>query len=134
MVSLLNSQAMKSCKSRESFCLSILSIYTNDWSFFWLVLNMCKPRTGWPTSIGILWLASIRSEIFLQMKFISFQGCPIKQTVFFTGIALSIISALSSHFFLFQNDTLHKILKLGFWLLSTFFSECSFRWMQHFCL
>ena len=32
----------------------------------------------------------------------------------FTGIALLIIRPLSSHFFLFQNATLHKILKLGF--------------------
>ena len=32
MVSLLDYQGMKSCKSTESFCLSILTIYTNDWS------------------------------------------------------------------------------------------------------
>ena len=37
MVSLLNSLGMKSCKSRESLCLSILAIYTNDWSAFWHV-------------------------------------------------------------------------------------------------
>ena len=114
MVWLLNSQGMKSCKSRESFCLSILAIYTNYWSTFWHVswrhfifssvrfLNMCKPRTGWPTKIGIYgsglaslpscleivntsWLRSIRSEIFLQMKFIFFQSCPIKQAIFLPG-------------------------------------------------
>ena len=64
MVSLLNSQEMKSCKSRESFCLNILTIYTNDWTTFWHVywwftvywfLNMCRSRTGWCTSIRILW-------------------------------------------------------------------------------
>ena len=99
---------MKSCKSRESFCLSILTIYTNDWSTFWHVywchvyfifyeiLDKCKPRTDWLASIGFYgsglarlpswlgmvnasWLGSIRSEIFLQMKFFIFQGCPIKQ-------------------------------------------------------
>ena len=66
-------------------------------------LNMCKPRTGWPTLIWILWkwdskpaelawwmvnadwLGSIWSEIFSQMKFITFQGCPIKQAVFLPG-------------------------------------------------
>ena len=37
MVSLLNYQGMKSCKGRESFCVSILIIYTNDWSTFWHV-------------------------------------------------------------------------------------------------
>ena len=34
MISLLNYQGMKSCKSRESFCLSIPIIYTNDCSTF----------------------------------------------------------------------------------------------------
>ena len=33
MVSLLNSQGTKNC--RESFCLSILTIHTDDWSTFW---------------------------------------------------------------------------------------------------
>ena len=53
----MNSQGMKNCKSTESFCRSILAIYTNDWSTFWYVyccyvyffsgkfLNVCKPRT-----------------------------------------------------------------------------------------
>ena len=65
-------------------------------------LNICKPRVGRPTSIEILWkwaskltglagagecrpTGSIQSEIFLQMKFIIFQGCPIKQVVFLPG-------------------------------------------------
>ena len=65
MVSLLNSQGMKSCKSRESFCLSILftqmigplfDMFTSAMFIFSSVrfLNMCKPRTGWSTSTGIL--------------------------------------------------------------------------------
>ena len=70
MVWLLNSQGMKNSKSKESFCLSILTIYTNDWSTFWHVycchvyfyfarfLNMCKPRTTlylicWADSPGL---------------------------------------------------------------------------------
>ena len=32
MVSLLNSEGTKNCKSRESFCLSTLTTYQNDWS------------------------------------------------------------------------------------------------------
>ena len=110
MVSLLNSQGMKSCKSRESFCLSILTIYTNDWSTFWHIywsyifssvrfLNMCKARTGWPASIRFLWKwASKPAELagdgecrltqfhpirnFLANEIYLFQGCPIKQAVF----------------------------------------------------
>ena len=73
MVWLLNSQGMKNCKSTESFCRSILAIYTNDWSIFDMFtaamfiffsrkfLNMCKFRTTtcplWqagPPGIGIL--------------------------------------------------------------------------------
>ena len=56
MVWLLNSEGMKKCKSTESFCHSILAVYTNDWSTFWDVyccfvffsgklLNVCKLRT-----------------------------------------------------------------------------------------
>ena len=57
VVWLLNSQGMKNCKITESFCRSILAIYTNDWSTLWYVyccyvysfsgkfLNVCKPRT-----------------------------------------------------------------------------------------
>ena len=37
MVWLLNSQGMKNCKSTESFCPSIPTIYTNDRSPFWHV-------------------------------------------------------------------------------------------------
>ena len=37
MVSLLNSQGMKSCKSRESVSFSNLTFYRNDWSTFWHV-------------------------------------------------------------------------------------------------
>ena len=114
MVWLLNSQGMKNCKSTESFCRSILAIYTNDWSTFWYVyccyvyffsgkfLNVCKPRTttyplwqpglpglvfyrsglaclpSWLGMVNAGWLCSMRSEIFLKMKFIIFQGCPTK--------------------------------------------------------
>ena len=61
-------------------------------------LNMCKPRTGWLTSTGILWKwASKPTELTgdgecsltwfhpirnLQMKFIIFSGSPFKQAAF----------------------------------------------------
>ena len=31
------------------------------------------------------WLGSVQSEIFLEMKFIVFQGCPTKQASFLPG-------------------------------------------------
>ena len=64
MVWLLNSQATKNCKSTESFCLSILTIYTNIGPFLTCLLlpflfisarflNICKPRT----TFHLLWRA-----------------------------------------------------------------------------
>ena len=41
-----------------------------------------------PSRLGMIdegWLGSIQSEIFLQMKFIIFQGCPTKQASFLPG-------------------------------------------------
>ena len=129
MVWLLNSQGIQNCKSTESFCRSILAIYTNDWSTFWYVycccvyffsgkfLNVCKPRTttyplwqpgppglafygsglaclpSWLGMVNAGWLCSMRSEIFLQMKFIIFQGCPTK-----LGQPTPYIQLLISHF------------------------------------
>ena len=139
MVSLLNSQRMKSCKGRESFCLCILTIYTNNWSTFWHVywchvyssvkfLNMCKPRTGWSTSIEILWKWASKptkkagncecrlSWFHLIRNFCCkwnwsfFRAVPSNRLSFYLGSQLHIISFLFSHFCLFQNTLLHKML------------------------
>ena len=89
-------------------------------------LNMCKPRMGWPTSIDILWsglaclprwlgmmnagwLGSIRSEIYLQMRFIIFKAVPSNRLPFYLGSPLHVISSLFS-----QNAILHKMSKLRF--------------------
>ena len=53
-----------------------------------------------PSCLGMVyagWLYSIRSEIFLQMKLIIFQGCPTKLP-FYVGSLLHIISSLFSYF------------------------------------
>ena len=68
-----NSQGMKNCKSTESFCLSMLTIYTMIGPLLTCLLlpclyffseiskyvqaksNILSPLTGWPTWIGILW-------------------------------------------------------------------------------
>ena len=124
---------MKNCRSTESFCRSILAIYTNDWSTFWPVycsyiyffsgkfLNVRRARSTTyplrqpgppgldfygselaclPSCLGMVyagWLYSMRSEIFLQMKLIIFQGCPTKLP-FYVGSLLHIISFLFSYF------------------------------------
>ena len=55
----------------------------------------CLP--SWLGMVNADWLYSIRSKIFLQMKFIIFQGCPTKLP-FYLGSLLHIISSFSSHF------------------------------------
>ena len=55
----------------------------------------CLPSWLGMTNAG--WLCSMRSEIFLQMKFIIFQGYPTKLP-FYLGSLLHIISSLFSHF------------------------------------
>ena len=144
MVSLLNSQGMKSCKSRESFCLSILTIYTNDWSTFWHVYwchvyfffceipkymqtknrlahfdwdfmevgwQVCWAYWGW-------WMQAdtIPSDLKFSCKWnlSFFKAVPSNRLSFLLGSPLHIISSLFSHFCLFQNAVLQKILKLGF--------------------
>ena len=99
-------------------------------------LNMCQPRTDWPISIYILWsglaclpswlgmmnigwLGSIQLEIFLQMKFIIFKAVPSNRLSFYLGSLIHVISSLFSHFCLFQNAILHKMLN-QFSLVATF--------------
>ena len=60
------------------------------------------------------WLGFIQSEIFLQIKFIIFQGCSTKQAAFLPGQLVTYNQLLIHHFSLFQNAILHKMLKLGF--------------------
>ena len=105
---------MKSSKSRKS-CLSIpftqmigplFDMFISAMVIFFFVkfLNIWKSRTGWATSIWILWkwaskptkLAGdgecrltqfhlIRNNFILQIKFIVLQGCPIKQALLLPG-------------------------------------------------
>ena len=82
-------------------------------------LNMCMPRTttyplwqpgppgltfygsglaclsSWMGMVNADWLCSMRSEVFLQIKFITFKGCPTKLHFF---SLLHIISFLFCHF------------------------------------
>ena len=40
---------------------------------------------SWLGMVRVGWLCSMQSEIFVQMKFIIFQGCPTKQAAFLPG-------------------------------------------------
>ena len=115
-------------------------------------LNMCKPRTGWPTSTDILWsglaclpswlgmintgwLGSIRSEIFLQMKFVIFKAAPLNRLLFYLGTACFMYSApYSATFTCSRMLFCMKCWSYGFEILSPFFSEFSFLWFKHFFL
>ena len=89
------------------------------------ILNLCKPRTtlfllcraglprlafygkglacspSWLRMVIAGWLGSMRSEIFLQMKFIIFQGCPTKQVAFLAGQPTPYDQRLIQAFLLF---------------------------------
>ena len=71
-------------------------------------------------------LGSMRSEIFLKMKFIILQGCPTKQADFYLGSPLHIISTSFSHFCLFENVISHKMLKLVSWNFKPIFHRMQF--------
>ena len=99
-----------------------------------------------PSWLGLMnagWLGSIRSEIFLQIKFIIFKAVPSNRLPFYMTSLHHVISSLFSQFTLFQNAILRKMLKLGFWnfksiflriqisLVTTFFF-CSFGYLFEF--
>ena len=139
MVSLLNSQEMKSCKSWESFCLSILftqmigplfDMFTGGMFIF---SSVQAYRTGWGW-----WMQG--DSVPFDQKFSCkwnlsfFKAAPSSSLSLYLGSPFHIIRSIFSHFCLFQNAILHKILQLGFWNFKPFFSECSFHWLQHFFL
>ena len=161
MVWLLNSQGMKNCKSTESLCLSILTIYTNDWSPFWYVYCchvyfffceipkyvQAKNRLAYLDWHFMEWASMLtklvgyneyrlgrfhRIRNFFANEIYHFQGCPIKHAVFLPRQSAPCNSSLFSQFCLFRNAILRKMLRLGFWNCKSFFSEFSFHWLQHF--
>ena len=65
------------------------------------------------------------------MKIISFKAVPSKRMSFYLGSPLHIIRYLFSHFCLFQNAVLHKMLKLSFSKFKLIFLRMQFCWLQH---
>ena len=114
-------------------------------------LNMCKPRTiiylfcraclpGLAfygsvvkyllSRIGMVnagWLTSIYQKFSCEWNLSFFKAVPPVMLPFYLGSPLHLISSLFSHFCLYQNSIPHKMLKLGFEILSPFFSECTFQ-------
>ena len=156
IVWLLSSQGMKNCKNTESLCLTILTIYKNDWFNFWYVYCyhvyfffyeipkyvQTKNRLAhlhwhfmeWASMLTKLWLGmintdwpgSILSEISLDRKFIFFNDVRSSRLPFYLGSPLHVIGSFFSHFCLFQNAILRKMLKLGFTNFKTIFLRIQF--------
>ena len=122
--------------------LSQYTIYTNDLSTLWHVyychvyfvfLNMCNPRTTFYDG-----LAHLAGSFPCDQKFSCkwnlsfFKAVPSNRLPLYMGSSLHIINSLSSHFYLFQNAILHRVLnfksiflRMQFSLIATFFSLVS---------
>ena len=125
----------------------LLDVFTGAMFIFSSVkfLNMSKPRTGWPTSIGILWNWASNGECRLMLnadwgwwmqadlvpsdqKFSCkwnlsfFKAVPSNRLSFYLGSPLHIIS----HFCLIQSAIFYKLLKLGFWNCKPIFLRMQF--------
>ena len=124
-------QGIDRCKSRESFCLSILIIYTNEWSTFWHLywchvyyffseinkyvqtknrlvhLDWYLMEVGWQACwAGWGWWMqadSVPSDQKFSCKWnlSFFKAVPSIRLSFYLGSPLHIISSLFSHFSLF---------------------------------
>ena len=90
----------------------------------WKWANMLT-KLAWDDKLG--WLCSMRSEIFLQIKFIIFQSCLTKQAAFLPENPLHRIVSLFSNFCLFRKAILQKILKLRFWNFKLIFLRMHFQ-------
>ena len=131
------------------------TIYTNDWSPFWLVycyrvyLFFCEITKHMQPKNRLVYLdwhfiecASMLTKlagydeyrltgfhpirIFLANKIHHFQGCLIKQAAFLPGQPVPCNQLLIQPLCLFQNAILRKMLKLGFWNFKPIFLKIQF--------
>ena len=142
--------------SRESFCLSILTIYTNDWFPFWHVycchvyFFFCKIPKYVQARNGLAhldwhfieWASMLTKQAgddecrlsrfhrirnFLANEILSFfKAVPSNRLAFYLASPLHVISSSFSHVCFFQNAILHKMLKLGFWNFKPIFLRIQF--------
>ena len=106
-------------------------------------LNMCKPRAfyllwwagtsglafygsapacllSWFSMVNTGWLVSLWSEVFLQMKFVVFQGCSTQLAPFLPGQPASYNQLLIQPL-LFVQILTHFFLRMQFLLVAMFF-------------
>ena len=113
-------------------------------------LNMCKPRTPFyvlwrsgPTGLAFYgsgpvglpnWLGMVKCDQKFACKWnlSFFKAAQLNRLPFYLGSPLHIISSLFSHFSLFQNAILYKMLKLGFWNFKTIFLRILFSLVEIF--
>ena len=143
---------MKSSKNRGSFCLRILTIYTNDWSTFWHVyrchvfsffceilkyvqtksrlahfdwgfMQDCQAGWGWWMQAD---LVPSNQKFSCKWNLSFFKAVPSNRQPAALGSPLHIASSLFSLLCLFQNVILHKMLGLGFWNFKPIFLRIQF--------
>ena len=116
-------------KSTESFCLTILAIYTNDWSPIWHVYCyhvyfffceipkyvQAKNRLAHLDWHFMEWASMLTNLAGIMMNTGWFGSLS------FLGSSHHVISFLLSHFCFFQNAILRIVSKLQFWILKPIF-------------
>ena len=70
--------------------------------------------SSWPRMMSAGWFGSMLPEMLLRMELPIFKDVPSSRLSFYMGNLSHIIRSLLSHFCLFQNAILLKVLKLGF--------------------
>ena len=122
------------CKRRATFYL-LWQAGPHGLAFYGKGLT-CLPR--WFVLANTGCVGSLRSDIFLQIRFIIFQDCPTKQAAFSPEQLAPSNQLLIQPTLLFQSVILHKMLKLGFWnfkliFLDAVFIGCNIFFFSGFC-
>ena len=94
-----------------------------DQDFTKVGYQACRAGWGWWMQAD---LVPSDQEFSCKWNFSFFKAVPSNRLSFYLGSPLHIISSLFSHFCLFQNAILHKMLKLGFWNFKPIFLRMQF--------
>ena len=94
-----------------------------DQDFTKVGYQACRAGWGWWMQAD---LVPSDQEFSCKWNFSFFKAVPSNRLSFYLGSPLHIISSLFSHFCLFQNAILHKMLKLGFWNFKPTFLRIQF--------
>ena len=102
-----------------------------DQDFTKVGYQACRAGWGWWMQAD---LVPSDQEFSCKWNFSFFKAVPSNRLSFYLGSPLHIISSLFSHFCLFQNAILHKMLKLGFWNFKPIFLRMQFSLVATFFL